>query len=263
MVCLARGWQQRYTPPPEFSVAERSTLARNIPRWKRALDLTAAAAALVVLAPLMAAIGVLVAVTMGTPVFFRQQRSGLEGKSFSLIKFRTMSDARDSSGQLLPDAKRLTLFGEWLRRTSLDELPELWNVLRGDMSLVGPRPLLPEYMELYTSEQIRRHAVLPGITGWAQVNGRNALSWEEKFRHDLYYVDNCSLWLDVKTLLLTARKVIRREGISAGDHATMPRFLGNETLPHASPLKRRSTPNQRRPYAEQLEACGGSCSETV
>ncbi|OCS47050.1 sugar transferase [Ralstonia pickettii] len=165
---------------------------------------------------------------LGSPVFFRQRRPGLYGEPFEMVKFRTMTDARGPDGQLLPDAERLTPFGRFLRSTSLDELPELWNVVKGDMSLVGPRPLLMEYLPLYSAEQARRHEVRPGVTGWAQVNGRNALSWEDKFRLDVWYVDNHSLWLDIKILWMTVRKVIVREGISADGEATMSKFTGNK-----------------------------------
>ena len=165
---------------------------------------------------------------LGSPVFFRQIRPGQYGKPFQMVKFRTMTDTRGSDGQLLPDAARLTAFGRFLRATSLDELPELWNVLKGDLSLVGPRPLLMEYLPLYSPEQTRRHEVRPGITGWAQVNGRNALSWEEKFKLDVWYVDHCSLWLDIKILWLTVRKVLVREGISADGEATMSKFTGDK-----------------------------------
>lgn len=164
---------------------------------------------------------------LGHPVLFTQLRPGLHGKPFNMVKFRSMTDERDVNSVLLPDEQRLTPFGRFLRSTSLDELPELWNVLKGDMSLVGPRPLLMEYLQLYTLEQARRHEVRPGITGWAQVNGRNALSWEEKFKLDVWYVDNCSLWLDLKILWLTLKKVIVREGISAAGEATMPKFTGS------------------------------------
>jgi lipopolysaccharide/colanic/teichoic acid biosynthesis glycosyltransferase len=164
---------------------------------------------------------------LGSPVFFRQTRPGVQGKPFNMVKFRSMTDARGADGQLLPDAQRLTSFGRFLRASSLDELPGLWNVLKGDMSLVGPRPLLIEYLPLYSPEQARRHAVRPGITGWAQVNGRNALSWEEKFALDVWYVDNRTLWLDVKVLWLTVKKVLVREGLSAAGEATMPRFEGS------------------------------------
>jgi lipopolysaccharide/colanic/teichoic acid biosynthesis glycosyltransferase len=163
---------------------------------------------------------------LGTPILFRQVRPGRNGRLFKLAKFRTMTDERDASGGLLPDASRLTPFGRWLRATSLDELPSLWNVLKGDMSLVGPRPLLVEYLPLYSSEQARRHEVRPGITGWAQVNGRNALTWEQKFELDVWYVDHRSFWLDLRILLMTVRKVFVREGISAKGEATMPRFTG-------------------------------------
>lgn len=163
---------------------------------------------------------------LGSPVFFRQVRPGLRGQPFQMLKFRTMTSERGPDGQLLPDAVRLTPFGRWLRATSLDELPELWNVLKGDMSLVGPRPLLMEYLPLYSPEQARRHAVRPGITGWAQVNGRNAIGWEDKFKLDVWYVDHRSLWLDIKILWLTVKKVLLRDGISAAGEATMPKFEG-------------------------------------
>ena len=165
---------------------------------------------------------------LGSPVFFRQVRPGSHARPFQMIKFRTMTDGRGPSGQLLPDSDRLTSFGRFLRSSSLDELPELWNVLKGDMSLVGPRPLLMEYLPLYSPEQARRHEVRPGITGWAQVNGRNALSWEEKFKLDVWYVDHHSLWLDIKILWLTVRKVLVREGISGEGEATMSKFTGGK-----------------------------------
>ena len=163
---------------------------------------------------------------LGSPVFFCQTRPGLHGKPFKMVKFRTMTDARGPDGDLLPDVDRLTPFGRFLRASSLDELPELWNVLKGEMSLVGPRPLLMEYLPLYSPEQARRHAVRPGITGWAQVNGRNALSWDDKFKLDVWYVDHGTLWLDIKILWRTVRKVIVREGISAAGEATMSKFTG-------------------------------------
>ncbi len=166
---------------------------------------------------------------LGRPVVFRQLRPGLNGQLFTMVKFRTMTDTRGPDGVLLPDAQRLTPFGRFLRASSLDELPELWNVIRGDMSLVGPRPLLVEYLPLYTPEQSRRHEVRPGITGWAQVNGRNAISWEDKFALDVWYVDNQSLWLDIKILWMTVRKVLVRDGISAAGDATMPKFTGSKT----------------------------------
>jgi sugar transferase EpsL len=194
---------------------------------KRVVDIVGASVGIILLAPVMLAVALLVLLTMGRPVLFRQQRPGLRGKPFTLYKFRTMRDARSASGELLPDELRLTTFGKWLRSTSLDELPELFNVLKGEMSLVGPRPLLMEYLPRYSPEQARRHEVKPGITGWAQVNGRNALSWEEKFRLDVWYVDHWNLWLDVKILLLTIWKVLKREGISAEGSATMPMFMGD------------------------------------
>ena len=197
---------------------------------KRVFDVVVSAIALVALAPVMGLIALAVWRTMGRPVLFRQVRPGLHGKPFVMYKFRTMRDLRDAEGKLLPDEMRLTPFGRWLRATSLDELPELVNVLRGEMSLVGPRPLLMEYLERYTPEQARRHEVKPGITGWAQVHGRNNLSWDERFKLDVWYVDNWSLWLDVKILWRTLWMVLRREGISAQGHATMPEFRGSQTL---------------------------------
>ena len=194
---------------------------------KRGVDALLSVAALLVLSPVLIILAILVRRKLGSPVLFRQQRPGRGGKPFMMVKFRTMTDARDTNGRLLPDADRLPPFGRWLRSTSLDELPELWNVLRGDMSLVGPRPLLMEYLPLYTPHQARRHEVRPGITGWAQVNGRNALSWEDKFALDVWYLDNHSLWLDLKILSLTVRKVLMRDGISAAGEVTMPKFTGS------------------------------------
>ena len=195
-------------------------------RLKRGLDISGALIGLVLCLPILVLIALLVRIKLGSPILFRQQRPGLHGKPFTLYKFRTMTNARDAEGNLLPDVERLTAFGRFLRRTSLDELPELINVLKGDMSLVGPRPLLMQYLDRYTPEQARRHEVRPGITGWAQINGRNAVSWEEKFRLDVWYVDNVSLWLDLKILFLTVWKVLKREGISQAGYATMPEFLG-------------------------------------
>jgi lipopolysaccharide/colanic/teichoic acid biosynthesis glycosyltransferase len=194
---------------------------------KRLTDIALSSIGLLLLAPLILVLAVLVRVRLGSPVLFRQERPGLHGTPFTILKFRTMTDECDESGNLLPDDQRLTRFGRFLRASSMDELPELWNVLRGDMSLVGPRPLLMEYLPLYTPEQARRNEVRPGITGWAQVNGRNALSWEEKFKLDVWYVDNQSLWLDLKILFLTVMKVLVREGISGEGHATMERFRGS------------------------------------
>lgn len=195
----------------------------------RVFDVAVAAIALVLLSPIILVLALLVRFKLGSPVLFRQIRPGLGGKPFAMIKFRTMTDERGSDGQLLSDAERLTPFGRFLRASSLDELPELWNVLNGDMSLVGPRPLLMEYLPLYTPEQARRHEVRPGITGWAQVNGRNAISWEEKFALDVWYVDNRTFWLDIKILWLTVKKVLVRDGISATGEATMPKFQGSQT----------------------------------
>lgn len=195
---------------------------------KRALDLAVAVPGVIVAGPVMAGVALALRLDVGAPVLFRHRRPGLHGEPFVLLKFRTMSDARDANGELLPDDERLTKVGAAVRRLSLDELPQLLNVLKGDMSLVGPRPLLMEYLERYTSEQARRHDVKPGITGWAQVNGRNALSWDQKFAYDVEYVDELSLAMDLKILALTAAKVFRREGISAQGHATMPVFLGTQ-----------------------------------
>jgi len=195
---------------------------------KRLIDIIVSLVALLVLLPLMIGIVILVRWQLGGPVFFCQQRAGLHGAPFRLIKFRTMIDERDANGANLNDAERLTHFGQLLRSTSLDELPELWNVLRGEISLIGPRPLLMDYLPLYSAEQMRRHEVLPGITGWAQVNGRNSLSWDERFALDVWYVDNRSCWLGTKIVFLTIRQVFRRDGISAAGEATMPKFTGSK-----------------------------------
>jgi sugar transferase EpsL len=194
---------------------------------KRLFDLLLILLSLPLLLPLLVLLAVIVRVKLDSPIFFKQVRPGFKGKPFAMIKFRSMVDKRDEEGDLLPDAVRLTKFGRFLRSTSLDELPELWNVLKGDMSLVGPRPLLMEYLPLYSPEQARRHEVRPGITGWAQVNGRNAISWEQKFEYDVWYVDNQSLWLDIKILWLTVKKVFVRDGISADGEVTMPKFTGS------------------------------------
>ena len=196
---------------------------------KRLFDLIAAFFALLLLALPLALLAWQVRRKLGSPVFFTQVRPGLHGKPFKMVKFRTMTSERGPDGELLPDAVRLTPFGRFLRSSSLDELPELWNVLKGDMSLVGPRPLLMEYLPLYSPAQARRHEVRPGITGWAQVNGRNAISWEDKFKLDVWYVDHRSLWLDIKILWLTVKKVLVREGISAAGEATMGKFTGSST----------------------------------
>ena len=194
---------------------------------KRLFDIAAASSALVVLAPIYAVTAYKVKKNLGSPVLFRQVRPGLDGKPFEMLKFRSMKDAIDADGNVLPDSERLTDFGKALRNSSLDELPELWNVLKGDMSLVGPRPLLMEYLPLYNDEQKRRHHVRPGITGYAQVNGRNAIGWDEKFALDAWYVDNQSLWLDIKILVKTVKKVVIKDGISAEGEATMPKFTGS------------------------------------
>tara|TARA_R110000851_G_scaffold215944_1_gene368811 strand:- start:9970 stop:10569 length:600 start_codon:yes stop_codon:yes gene_type:complete len=194
---------------------------------KRFLDVTISALAFLLLAPILFFVAILVLISMGRPVFFCQVRPGLDGRPFRLIKFRTMLAETASDGTPLPDSERITTIGRILRTTSLDELPELFNILQGNMSLVGPRPLLMEYLPLYTPQQARRHEVRPGITGWAQVSGRNALSWEEKFELDVWYVDNQSLWLDIKILFKTVLQVLKRDGISHGEEATMPRFKGS------------------------------------
>ena len=194
---------------------------------KRAFDLLVVLATLPLWLPLLMLLALVVRARLGRPVFFRQPRAGRHGRVFRLCKFRSMTDARDAAGRLLPDAERLTPFGRWLRSTSLDEIPSLANVLRGEMSLVGPRPLLVEYLPLYTPRQARRHEVRPGITGWAQVNGRNALSWEERFEHDVWYVEHRRFALDLRILALTLAKVLKREGIAAPGQATMERFRGS------------------------------------
>lgn len=194
---------------------------------KRIIDISVSFSVLITLAPVMLIVAILVRLRLGSPIFFRQVRPGLHGKPFEMIKFRSMLNALDEQGQPLPNDKRLTRFGRLLRSTSLDELPELWNVLKGTMSLVGPRPLLMEYLPLYNQHQARRHLVRPGITGWAQVNGRNAISWEQKFDYDVWYVDHHNLVLDLKILFLTVKKVLVREGISASEVVTMPKFTGS------------------------------------
>lgn len=196
---------------------------------KRIFEVIVSVVALILLLPVFLVVMILVRIKLGSPIFFRQVRPGKDGKPFVMIKFRTMLEASDEEGNPLPDSERLPPFGQFLRSSSLDELPELWNVLKGDMSLVGPRPLLMEYLPLYSPEQYRRHEVRPGLTGWAQVNGRNSLSWDEKFKLDVWYVDNRSLWLDIKILFLTVKKVLVRDGISAEGEATMAKFTGNDS----------------------------------
>lgn len=195
---------------------------------KRLLDVVLSAFALIVLSPVIAITAVLVRIKLGSPVVFCQERPGKDKKIFKLYKFRTMADYRDEKGDLLPDEFRLTQFGKRLRSTSLDELPELWNILKGDMSIVGPRPLLIKYLPLYNAEQKKRHDVMPGLTGWAQANGRNGLTWEERFKLDVYYVEHLSFWLDVKTILLTVKAVFCRQGISSETSVTMEAFTGTE-----------------------------------
>lgn len=203
------------------------SLSKSIPISKRLFDLLAATLGLILLSPALLVIALLVRIHHGMPILFRQQRPGLGGRPFFIYKFRTMTSARGPDGALLPDAQRLTRLGRFLRASSLDELPELLNILRGEMSLVGPRPLLMQYLERYSPEQARRHETLPGLTGWAQVNGRNALTWEDKFRLDVWYVDHWSFWLDIKILFLTLWKVLKREGISQPGHATAEEFMGS------------------------------------
>lgn len=197
--------------------------------FKRFIDVFVSAIALILLSPVIAIVAWNISKKLGSPVLFRQVRPGMNDKPFTMVKFRTMRDATDKNGNPLPDSERMTPFGNFLRSSSLDELPELWNVLKGDMSLVGPRPLLMEYLPLYSKEQARRHEVRPGVTGWAQINGRNAISWEEKFKLDVWYVDNQSFWLDVKILFLTVKKVFIRDGISAEGEATMSKFTGSSS----------------------------------
>lgn len=196
---------------------------------KRLFDFLVSLFVLLILSPVLLVIVILVRIKLGSPVLFSQQRPGLQGKIFRIYKFRSMTDEKGGDGHLLPDYQRLSSFGTFLRSTSLDELPALWNVLKGDMSLVGPRPLLIEYLPLYSDDEARRHNVRPGITGWAQVNGRNAISWGEKFKLDVWYVDNHSLWLDVKIILLTIKKVFIREGITADGHVTIDKFTGSKS----------------------------------
>lgn len=206
---------------------------------KRVCDVVTAAGALLVLAPVLGVLALLVRMRLGPPSLFRQIRPGLRARPFRFLKFRTMTETRDEHGMLLSDGQRLTPFGRWLRSTSLDELPQLWNVLRGDMSLVGPRPLLVQYLDRYTPEQARRHEVRPGLTGWAQVNGRNAQSWEERLAMDVWYVDHQSPGLDLKILGLTVWRVLRREGIAAAGAATMPEFAGNDVERSSMPVEAR------------------------
>jgi lipopolysaccharide/colanic/teichoic acid biosynthesis glycosyltransferase len=214
------------------SAYQRKSIQRCV---KRLADVLVAATAIVALSPVLIVLSVAVRIRMGSPVLFRQQRPGKDAQPFTMVKFRTMLDAIDADGTPLPDEHRLTRLGKLLRRTSLDELPELLNVLAGHMSIVGPRPLLMRYLPRYTPDQARRHEARPGITGWAQVNGRNALTWEEKFRHDVWYVDHWSLWLDVRILLKTFGQVLTGSGVSAAGHATMPEFMGTESTDEPSP----------------------------
>jgi sugar transferase EpsL len=198
---------------------------------KRSFDVVVSIFALLAASPLLVIIAIIIGIKLGRPIFFGQVRPGKGGHPFRMVKFRTMIDARDREGNLLPDSERLPPTGRWLRNSSLDELPELWNVLQGDMSLVGPRPLLMQYLDRYTPEQARRHEVRPGITGWAQVNGRNAITWDEKFQLDVWYVENHSFWLDCKVLGMTVAQVLQRRDIVAEGHTTMPEFTGNTDKP--------------------------------
>ena len=200
----------------------------GVPISKRIFDLILTVFGLILISPLLLVTAILVRIYLGEPVVFKQKRPGYRNRMFTLNKFRTMTDQRDEDGNLLPDAARLTRLGRFLRASSIDELPSLWNVLKGEMSWVGPRPLLVQYLERYSPEQIRRHDVLPGITGWAQINGRNTLTWTDKFRYDVWYVDHWSLWLDIKIMFLTVCKVLRREGISQEGYATSEEFMGEE-----------------------------------
>ena len=198
---------------------------------KRALDIVGSLAGLLLFSPVMLLIAIAIYLKMGRPILYRQMRPGIRGQPFVLYKFRSMLDLQDEAGKVLPDERRLLPFGRFLRSTSLDELPELWNVLRGEMSLVGPRPLLMHYLSRYDSQQQRRHDTKPGITGWAQINGRNALSWEDRFRLDLWYINHWSFWLDLKILSLTILMILKRQGISPQGHLTMPEFLGSDSDP--------------------------------
>ena len=200
---------------------------RKTPLSKRLLDILISAIILMLASPLLLLTAVLIFLSYGTPIFFKHERPGKDGLPFKLIKFRSMRDARDQEGNVLPDAERITRLGQFIRRTSIDELPEFYNVLRGDMSLVGPRPLLMQYLQRYSAEQARRHDVLPGVTGWAQINGRNAISWDDKFKYDLWYIDHWTFWLDVKIIFLTIWKVLKGDGISQPGRATMDEFMGN------------------------------------
>lgn len=195
---------------------------------KRCLDIVLTLIGLTLLSPILIVVSIMAAIKIGTPIFFTQNRPGLNGATFKMYKFRSMRNDVDENGKLLPDEVRLVPFGRFLRNSSIDELPGLWNVLRGEMSLVGPRPLLVQYLERYTPEQARRHEVRPGLSGWAQVNGRNAISWEQKFEFDVWYVDNVSLWLDIKIIVMTIMKVFKRSDISAEGHSTMPEFMGSK-----------------------------------
>ena len=209
-----------------MSIPQKRGFYRNYA--KRCFDVALSFVALVVLSPILLAVYILLRIVNGKAgAFFRQERPGNDGRIFRIVKFKTMNDRRDAEGHLLPDAERLTRIGRFVRSTSIDELPQLWNVLLGDMSLIGPRPLLPQYLSIYNKEQARRHEVRPGITGWAQCHGRNAISWTEKFRLDVWYVDHVSLWVDLKIIFLTIKKVLIREGINEAGHATMEAFNGN------------------------------------
>ena len=230
---------------------------------KGLFDLFLAAAALVVLAPMLVALALAVRLAIGTPILFNQQRPGLHGRPFTIYKFRTMSDARDAAGGLLPDAERLGWFGKFLRTTSLDELPELINVLRGEMSIVGPRPLLMEYLPRYSAEQMRRHDVLPGITGLAQINGRNAASWPRKFELDVWYVDHRSMWLDLKIIAVTVWKVLKRDGIDQSHGISSERFMGNADAAETVALSGRGALHQYAKHDRPASHQGGNRSASI
>jgi sugar transferase EpsL len=227
-VAVSRLSERRIINYLVFAAAEWQNLTINIMRdfIKRFFDIISSAAGLILISPLLIVVAVIVRLKLGSPILFRQQRPGLGGKAFVIYKFRTMTDQRDASGNLLPDEHRLPAFGRFLRSTSFDELPELFNVLKGDMSIVGPRPLMMKYLSRYSPQQARRHEVKPGITGWAQINGRNAISWEDKFKLDVCYVDNRTFWLDMKIILKTFWMVVTKEGISQQGRATMDEFMG-------------------------------------
>ena len=267
LASILETFTQRADPVPSsnrtaLQLRQREQL-RGLSVAKRAFDLFVAAAALVILAPLLATLGLIVRLAIGAPILFKQQRPGLHGRAFTIYKFRTMSDARDTAGDLLPEAERLGWFGRFLRCTSLDELPELFNVLRGEMSIVGPRPLLMEYLPRYSAEQMRRHDVLPGITGLAQINGRNAASWSRKFELDVWYVDHRSMRLDLKIIATTTWKVLKRDGINQSDRVSSEKFLGNADLAQKRPRRAASMNNGARAAMNVLFTCAGRRSFAI